>query len=179
MRFGPGYPKRWSHSGRGDRPGVSAQGCTGLCRQGGQGGASGTSRKVFLQWQTLLGFNQEKRGGEESSRLRPQSRGAGEPSVGAGAVWLLQGKEFQCLSGVPEPWTHSSSVQIGVRLCMERSVGQGGCPLPWGSVYVPVECVPVSEFTGVLSLLLHVLQAWWRGRGGGGVGSSLRAVLPG
>lgn len=129
----PWIPEEMVHSGRGgNRQGVSPQGCTGLGRQGGQGRASDTSRNVFLQQQTLLGFNQEKRGGEEPSWLRPQSRGAGEPSVGAGAVWLFQGKEFQCLSGVPEPWTHSFSVQMGVRLCMERSMGQGGCPLPWG-----------------------------------------------
>lgn len=31
-----------------------------------------------------------------------------------------------------EAQTHSSSVQMGVRLCMERSMGQGGCPLSWG-----------------------------------------------
>lgn len=133
MRLGPGYLRRWSTLGGGG----TGRGCPlrvalAWVVRVGRVGPQATSRNVFLQQQTLLGFNQEKRGGEEPSWLRPQSRGAGEPSVGAGAVWLFQGKEFQCLSGVPEPWTHSFSVQMGVRLCMERSMGQGGCPLPWG-----------------------------------------------
>ena len=73
---------------------MSPQGCTGLGHQGGQGGASGTSRNVFLQQQTLLGFNQEKRGGEEPSWLRPQSRGSGDLVSGLGLCGFSRGKNF-------------------------------------------------------------------------------------
>ena len=71
-------------AGWGDRQGVSTQGGIDLGYQGRQGGASGMSRKVFLQRQTLLKLNQEKGGGEEPSWLRPQSRGAGSLMLGPG-----------------------------------------------------------------------------------------------
>lgn len=89
-------------------------------------GARASAAEFWRGWD----LTRERRGREEHSQLRPQSRGVGEPSFGP--VRFFQGKAFQCLSWAPAPWTRSPSVQMEVQLFVERSTGRGGgvCCLP-------------------------------------------------
>lgn len=128
------------------------------------------SRKVFLQRQTLLGFNQEKGGWGGVFLAEATVQRCREPSVGAGLCGF-SGERISVSErglGAPDPQLLCAGGHQDLR---GEVHGPGWLSSALGgSAYVPVECVPECEFTCVLSPLLCVLQAGWGG-------SSLRPVL--